>query len=260
MGDSEFKAKFCALVGSRPFWVVPRRKSAAQSNFSCAVDFVKETLSDTTLKERVQFVRGQLKNRFLSVLDDVDINGSEIIGPDGAHLVGCGIVRSEVEEDYAFWRRILSSRLREALRPRIHIASAAAAIANLYALVAPQEVLRPSRILVVDGRSTINAVVMKGWRLIDAVEYQRMEGEVLSQPLVAQWIDYVRSQHETEDIAPEPLVLTASAEKVDGMDTWNPFAGPNVSEESSGLLSAISEERSMAMAVVAFGMALQGGI
>lgn len=255
------KSKLSVLAektGRTPFWTSPAKEGDAQRDVAFAVD-IPEGLARGD-RERAEALRTQMANRFANVAEALETGGADVRGPDGRHLVGFGAVERKVDEDFRFWRR--EARIREP-----HVAAPAAAIANLYLSCCPPEIAADadgrgvSRLVVVKGRVTTTAVAMSGWRLVDAVEYQLIDGQSLDAPLVAEWIDFVCTRHpsmplDREEMARRTLVLSDSP--LDGFATWNPFAPDgNVGSAPGVDLAALSSE--MGFAAVAFGMALQGG-
>lgn len=247
-----------AKTGSSPFWTTPRKEGDAQRDVAFAVDIPDGVARSD--HDRAEALRTQVETRFPNVADAIETGGADVRGPDGRHLVAFGAVSPKVDEDFRFWRR--QCRIRQP-----HVAAPAAAIANLYLACCPPDIARDSadreisRLVVVQGRVTTTAVLMAGWRLLDAIEYQMLEGQTLDAPLVAGWIDFVRSHHPGESLDPQALAdqtLVLSAETLPGFRTWNPFApGGNVAAGRGVDLAALSGE--MGFAATAFGMALQGG-
>ena len=181
LGNKDRVAQLRELVGSSPFWTVPRKQGATQRDFAFAVD-VPEGFARSE-RERVDILRTQASTRFSNVAEEIETGGVDVQGPDGRHLVGFGTIKSVVEDDFRFWRRECGVR-------RPHIASSAAAIANLYLQLCEVPQPSESRMLIVEGDTTTTAVVIKGWRLVDAVEYQMVAGQPLDRILIEGWIDY----------------------------------------------------------------------
>lgn len=248
LGNEERLAELVAAVGRTPFWVVPRKEGAAQRDFAFAADIPEEIARAE--RERAAALRTQVETRFANVAQAVEAGGVDVRGPSGRHLVAFGAIRPAVDDDLRYWRR--QRHIREP-----HVAAPAAAIANLYVACCPPDLAGDKmRLVIVQGRVTTTAVVMDGWKLVDAVEYQMLEGQTLDALLVQDWVDYVRQRHPSQRIAPEPLVVSAAP--VAGFATWNPFAadGP-VSAASPETIEELCGE--MGFSAIAFGMALQGG-
>lgn len=248
LGNEERMAELVSAVGRLPFWTTPRKEGAAQRDFAFAADLPEGVARNE--RERAGALRTQVETRFANVAQAVEFGGVDVRGPSGRHLVAFGTVRPAVDEDVRYWRR--QRRIRDA-----HVASPAAAVANLYLACCPPELVGDKmRIVIVQGRASTTAVVMDGWRLVDFVEYQMLEGQSLDAFLVNDWIDYVRQRHPSTRVEPEPLVVSAGP--VPGFATWNPFAsdGP-VAAAQAGTIEELSGE--MGFAAIAFGMALQGG-
>lgn len=249
--DPQFVQLLVRSVGSSPFWVVPARRGGAMSSFALQIEVPEGVVETGGKRVREQLLRTQVEQRFQGVAESVVLCGSEVDGPGGRHLVGGGAVRKEIEEDLRNWRK--KTGVREP-----HVASAAAAIANLYAQLCPAEVQADGacRIVVAPGEATATAVVMDRWKLVDAYEYQLLEGQRIDAALIEQWKDFVKSFHKTQALDAVPLVLSPIPDPSGALKTWDPFSNPNVRLAPEARETA---RRRLGPACVAFGMALQGG-
>ena len=185
LANEDRLSKLGDKVGSAPFWTTPRKEGAAQRDFAFAADVPDDVA--ITERERVLALRTQVETRFANVAEAIDFGGVDLRGSFGRHLVAFGAVRSVVDGDFRFWRR----HVREP-----HVASPAAAIANLYVTLCPPELAQDKmRIVVLQGRVTTTAVVMDGGKFVDAVEYEMLEGQTLDSYLVQDWVEYARKRH-----------------------------------------------------------------
>lgn len=262
------------LVGRAPFWVMPRREGDEQLDFAFAVD-----LPDVIRRERdrVAALRTQGEGLFPSSSDAVEVGAQEVRGPDVRHLVGFAAQWPGVEADFRFWRR-------DCRISRTHIASPAAAIANLaaqYVLGLKEESRAGVRAFILVGDASAAGaraitVVLKDWRLVDAVQTRVEAGQSIDGILVRDWVGLVARRHPGLGVDPaavRPVVLSADGSP----DAWNPFAeiggiGARSPAELAGHASFPEGERDphacgrdalvggMSYSAVAFGMALQGGI
>lgn len=250
--DRSFIRALSARALFREFWATPTRGGSAQKDFAFAIETPDPDIMSLGSKTKSLLLKTQVEHRYPVIIEPIVCVGEEVQGPDGIHFVGGGTIAARVESDIKMWRRQVGVR-----NPRI--ASAAAALANVYLALYPADRRdsQPQRMVVSEGE-VVTAVVMKDWKLVDSLEYQMLEGQKLSRSLVMQWIDFVRASRPTEDLDPEPLVVGdgTCTEATDLLETWNPFEGSavRVKPAASATLS-----RRAGPAAIALGMAMQGG-
>ncbi len=235
------------------FWVTPSRSGSAQKDFTFAIDTVDPDV--TTLGGRTKFLllKTQVERRYPVLVDPVVYCGAEIHGPDGIHFTGGGSISDRIEQDILFWRRQAGIR-------RPHIASPAAAIANVYMAFYPEDCRKTNqkRIVVCEGEVAF-AAIMDGWKLIDSLEYHMLEGQRLSKALLDQWRDFALSNHTFRDTDFEPLIIGdgSTVSSNSNLEVWNPFDSEVIKIRSEYAQRTIL--RYPGAAAVAFGMAMQGG-
>ena len=235
----------------RDFWVTPTRGGSAQKDFAFAVETPDGEVATLGGKTKALLLKTQVERRYPVVIEPIVMTGEEVQGPDGVHFVGGGSIKARIEDDIRLWRRLVG-----ASRP--HIASPAAALANVYLSLYPEASRKatPCRILVAEGE-IVTAAVLDGWRLVDSVEYQMLEGQRVTAALVGQWRDFVRSGHPDAPLDPVPLVVGdgSRTDLRDGLEIWNPFAGPRVRVKG---VAAPTVTRHSGASAIALGMAMQG--
>ena len=252
LDNKRFLRAASSKIWLKDFWASPTRGGSAQKDFAFAVDTPDEDFSALNGKTKALLLKTQVERRYPVVIEPIVLSGLEMQGPDGIHFVGGGSIANRIDEDIKMWRRLVG-----ASRP--HIASTAAAIANVYlALYGEAErKARPCRMVVAEGEIA-TAVVLDGWRLIDSVEYRMLEGQRITGALVDQWRDFVASNHPDTSLDPTPLVVGdgSQTDQRDGLEVWNPFECAQVRVKEA---AAATTARRTGPAAVAMGMAMQGG-
>lgn len=256
-GDPEFARTLKDRVWRRDLWAPPWDIHADQDMVACGIDmsFVKSS-SKVGLNPRAikAAIRTQVIARYPNTTDPVSVFGLQVRGPEGTpHWVGAAAPRKVVDQSYRAWNRDMGI-----IHP--HIASNAAALANVYLALYPETERKrsPTRMLVLEGRETTHSVLMEDWRLIDSLQYQMMHNQRLDMALIAEWGEYFRHRNEFSK-TPVPLVLeTDGTERTDDdLEIWRPL-------DSAGGVRMDSSSRVLAdkypdLAALAFGMALHGG-
>jgi hypothetical protein len=199
-------------------------------------------------------VRTQMMSRYAHAADPSILCSLQQQGPDGStHWVGAVAMREVVKQTYREWNSGA-----EIISP--HISSNAAALANTYLALYPEEkrAEQPVRLLILTARGGTHAVLMDGWRLLDSLHYEMVGAELLDPALVEGWIDFFASRNDFKGSV-VPLVTGLGAEALAGeeVEVWRPMA-------AGGAVKAMSEGRSAIdahadLATLALGMALQGG-
>lgn len=252
LGDKRFLHALSCRAWLRDFWVTPTRGGSAQKDFAFAIETPDPDVTSLSGKTKSLLLKTQVEQRYPVVIEPVVLAGEEVQGPDGICFVGGGSIKLRIEDDVKMWRRLVGAR-------RPHIASAAAALANVYMALYPGDVRdsRPQRMVVAEGE-VVTAVVMDSWKLVDSVEYQMLEGQKLTRALIDQWIDFMRANHTAGELDPEPLVVGIGdhTEATDLLEIWNPFESKQVRVKPA---AAQTLSRRAGVAAVALGMAMQGG-
>jgi hypothetical protein len=254
--DPAFWRELRKKVWRRPLWAPPWESGVEQDMVVCGVDVHFETgtrRGRVPASEQRAALRTQVMSRYAHVADPACLCGLELRGPDGEyHLVGAAARREAIRMNYREWRHGAGI-----IHP--HIGATAAALANVYLALYPEEERRrqPWRMLVLEGRETTHAVLMQDWRLLDSIQYQMMPGQRLEPVLMEQWIQYSRERNRIA----EPLVPLVVASYDDSVNVpenmfWFPFKGLAPTMCGQGVEDLIASHPDLAP--LAFGMALQG--
>ena len=256
-GDKEFARELRGRVWRRPLWAPPWDSSAEQEAVVCQVDLdLSQRKQAVPVSVRVAraALRTQVMGRFSFAAEPAVLRGLEMVGPEGArHLIGAVARVGMMDREYSVWRKEFSI-----IHP--HVGSSAAALANAYLALYPADRRRaaPDRMLALEGRETTHAVLMRDWRLVDAIQYEMPEGQCLDTTLMDQWLRYFQTQYRLADL-PTPCVIR-SREKhslEESVEVWSPFDGKPPIVIDPAVLTLIREHADLAP--LAFGMALQGG-
>lgn len=254
--DPVFYAGLTKKVWRRPFWVSPWETGMEQESVVSHIDLSFQQAAGRRIggAEKSAALRTQMLGHFSYASEPHVMLGLEIRGPDQAqHLVG-GVAReSMINQQYAEWKRKA-----KIIKP--HIGSTAAALANLYLGLYPEDArkTKPDRLLVLEGRESAYAVLMQDWRLIEAIRYQLPANQELDESLLAHWSGYMMERNHMNH-EPDLLVIQTGSRR--GLpvscEVWDPFSvrGIMFAEPSSRNLV----EQHPDLAAIAFGMALQGG-
>ena len=258
LDDRDFTRRLSRRVWRRPLWAPPFSSGPDDHLVICQIDlsFLARRKSDIgrmAAGEMMAALRTQVSGRFSQSPESSIIYGLDLRGPDGErHLVGSAVPRDVVQRTFEEWSGGVGI-----IHP--HIASNAAAMANLYLALYPEQKRKQSclRMLVLEGRETTLAVLMDDWRLLDAIQYRMMANQRLDEVLLGQWISFFRERNRLED-QPIPCVV----DSLDGSDAclscerWAPFA------DGSAIIADETTRTDMRthpdLAALAFGMALQG--
>jgi hypothetical protein len=255
--DPGFARQLRGRVWRRQLWAPPWSGGAEQEMVVCGIDlqfYVSEASARISASEKSAALRTQVMTHYAHASDPAFVCGIELRGPEGArHLVGAAAQRDAIRASYREWRQDVGI-----IHP--HIASNATALANTYLALYPEDERQrqPVRMLVLEGRDITHAVLMNDWRLMDSIQYQMMPGQRLETVLLEQWIQYFQDRHQLNN-APEPCVF----ESYDGIDAvpeyarWRVFTHAPPVRGDNTVLELMDQHPDLA--VLAFGMALQGG-
>ncbi len=252
LGDPGFARELSEAVGGTPLWTPPGEDMAAQMSVTALIDTGGEN-DDTKLhaRDRLIALQTQIRSRLEKVIADASvICGGEVKAPDGDKrvLVGAGARAERIKEDYRNWRRRMGI-----VNP--HIASPAAAVANLYLTLHASVLPTALRLVVVEGRITTHAILMDGWVFVDSMEYRMLENQIVDEGLIAQWADFLARQHALP-MTPQALVVSLDETANPPFECWFPLdsGGVRMAADAEPLLRQNPD-----LAAMAFGMALQGG-
>lgn len=257
LGDREFAKRLSAKVWRRQFWTPTVDPDSEQESVLCGIDLAFRErggkVRPVRAAERAAALRTQALGRFPHASEPTVVRGLEVRGPDGKpHFVGAVARLSVIEQDYRGWRKTMGI-----LNP--HIGSNAAALANTYLALCPEERRRsiPLRLLVLEGRSTTHAVLLDDWRLLDSLQYQMLENQRLDAALLGQWVSFFQDRHALPS-PPVPCILAARADHhlADAYELWNPLSTPGAVAADEAVRALFLSHPDLAP--LAFGMALQG--
>lgn len=197
--------------------------------------------------------RTQLLGRFTQAAEEPLLCGVDLhAGSGGGHLTGAVASRQAIRRCYEQWHR-----KRKIIHP--HIAPHAAAVANLYLSLYPEAERKrdPFRIVVLDARDFIYAVLIDDWKLLDFAQWQMTDGQVLNPAMVQGWIQYFDEYHTLPDHLSVCVIDTQqTVDEPDRFEIWNPFADLAGWAVERGVREHLREHPDLA--ALAFGMALQG--
>ena len=253
LGESDFVRELSARTGRTHLWSSLTEEGALQTAAAAWIELPRSGEEGINPKEKVAALRTQTMNRFASV-DEVVLRGVEVSdgGGEPAHLVGGVALKRRVEEDFASWRRIMKIRFP-------HIASNSMALANAFLALYPRAQDASScRSVFLEGRAITRAVLMQGWRFLDALEFRMLENQDrLSELLIRHWTDTIVARHALKT-NPDPLVILGG-DKPEGFayEVWNPFSGEGARIDRAARDLVLGN---LDLATIAFGMALQGGM
>lgn len=243
-------------VWRRPFWTHPldRRDVTHMAVGGIDLSFGTRKKSGLPSKEEMRAAfRTQLLTRYTQVEGEPMLCGLQLQGPDGVtHLTGAVRPRNLIRHDYLYWTGTVGI-----IHP--HVASPAAAIANLYLALYPESSRRqtPLRLVVLEGRETTMAVLLDDWRLLDALQFRMMVDQHLDGVLLGQWIDFVKGRNPLKG-DPVPCVIKYDEPGItcSEYECWSPFWEQPLVKMDAGVAEILTTNPDLA--ALAFGMALQG--
>jgi hypothetical protein len=255
LNDRAYSANLKRCVWRHPLWAPPFEQGMEQETVTCGIDL--SFASDTKGKRPSQSeMRGalktQLEERYTHQNQESVVCGVELSGPDGSlHLVGAMGVAATIRASYDIWRRQIG-----VLFP--HIGSNAVALANAYWALCPDDARSDGRMLVLDGRHKTHVLLMDQWRLIDSIEYRMVHDQKLDDNLLRHWEQFFVEHHLGLSNLAAPCVLSKGGRAVseDDLKTWSPV--DTLAAYAQGVAKDLIETYPD-LAVLAFGMALQGG-
>ena len=250
--DPAFSRDLSRLVGRSHLWTPPTDDMAAPMSVACRIDTEGVGGKKLGRSESADALFTQIRSRLEKVTADaLVICGFEMESPDRTEsiLIGGGIRKSLIQEDYRNWRREMGI-----LNP--HIASSGLALANIYLTLYAHEPEPVARLVVLEGRMTTHAVLIDGWKFVDGLEFGMLEQEPrVGSDLIEQWRGYFAANHVLTS-PPKPLVIPLDGGVGRAEDVWMPLESPMVAM-APGVEDVVS--RHPDLAAMAFGMALQGG-
>ncbi len=276
-GDASFVALLPKKVRRRSLWASLRGDDAIHQTATCGIYLgAEDEAKMLSSADRKQMMETQVRDHFAPMPDGVsEIScGLVLRGHHDRHMVGAAAWKHVIDDEFRFWRR----------RMRIsnpHIGSIAAAIANLYLALYPEDRRKdlPCRMLVLVIGRYAHTVLMDDWRLIDSLQHLILNQQ-LNDELLGQWQmefdhrrTYVTPPPPPPDSPMSPLVIAGvpALGEEESFEVWHPFADGHNSDGSATQGAATGRQdmkiKTDAMALIddqpqlaalAFGMALQG--